>query len=78
MSGKLLNSFFDDTGGGVEVCVDLMFGCVELGPFLFALYVLGGRDPVRCRYQSAGVRSLLVAGVRVLALLGGSGSPSLQ
>ena len=39
--GKLLNWFFDDTGCGVEACVDL-FGSVDLGPFLFGPYVLGG------------------------------------
>ena len=39
----MLNGFFGNTGGGVEACVDL-FGCVDLGPFLFSLYLLGGRE----------------------------------
>lgn len=39
--GKFLNGFFNDAGGGINACVDL-FGCVDLGPFLFGLYLLGG------------------------------------
>ena len=39
--GKFLNRPFNDAGGGVKACVDLS-GCVDLGPFLFGLYLLGG------------------------------------
>ena len=41
MGESLLDSVFDDTGGSVVVCVDL-FSCVDLGPFLCALYVFWG------------------------------------
>ena len=41
MGRKVLSGFSNDTGGCVKACVNF-FGCVDLGPILFGLYLLGG------------------------------------